>query len=105
MADYSVVSFDQELVAQFLGAKGFPVNGLGPVVMGIFVILSIVLGFRLSAYFGQKINSSEFKKWQKIIFYVLLIVCVLFDVMCVYYLSINDRIVDEVLQQGVMLQR
>ncbi len=104
LADYSVMAFDQELVTQFLGAGSFPVNGWGPAVMGIFVILSLVIGFRLSAYFGQKVTSSEFKKWQKIIFYVLLIVCVLFDIMCVYYLSINDRVVDEVLQQGMMLQ-
>ncbi|MBD5520935.1 MAG: hypothetical protein HDR03_06865 [Lachnospiraceae bacterium] len=104
MADYPVITFDRELVTQFLGAGSFPVNGLGPVVMGIFVILSLVAGFCLSTYFRQKVTSSEFKKWQKIIFYVVLIVCVLFDIVCVYYLSINDRVVDEVLQQGVMLQ-
>lgn len=104
LADYPVTAFDRELVTQFLGAGNFPINGLGPAVMGIFVILSLVIGFRLSAYFGQKVISSEFKKWHKIIFYVLLIVCVLFDIMCVYYLSINDRVVEEVLQQCVMLQ-
>lgn len=104
LVDYPVMAFDQELVTQFLGAKSFPVNGWGPVVMGISVILSLVIGFRLSAYFGHKVASSEFKKWQKIIFYVLLIVCVLFDIMCVYYLSINDSVVNEVLQQGVMFQ-
>lgn len=104
IADYPVTAFDRELVTQFLGAGSFPVNGVGPVVMGIFVILSLVVGFRLSAYFGQKVTASEFKKWQKIIFYILLIVCVLFDMICVYYLSINDRVVDEVLQQCVMLQ-
>lgn len=102
LADYSITAFDQELVAQFLGAKSFPINGLGPVVMGIFVILSVVIGFRLSAYFGKKVTSSEFTKWQKIIYYVLLIVCVLFDILCVYYLSINDRVIDEVMRQGVM---
>lgn len=104
LINFPITTFDQELVKQFLGAKSFPVNGLGPAVMGIFVILSLVIGFRLSAYFGHKVISSEFKKWHKIIFYVLLIVCVLFDIMCVYYLGINDRIVDEVLRQGVMLQ-
>lgn len=104
LTDYSVKTFDQELVAQFLGAGSFPVNGCGPAVMGIFVILSLVIGFCLSAYFGRKVASSKFRKWQKIIFYVLLVVCVLFDVMCVYYLSINDGVVDEVLRQGVMLQ-
>lgn len=104
LADYSVMAFDQELVTQFLETGSFPVNRWGPVVMGIFVILSLVIGFCLSAYFGQKVTSSEFKKWQKVIFYVLLIVCALFDIMCVYYLSINDRVVDEVLQRGVMLQ-
>ena len=102
LADYSITAFDQELVAQFLGAESFPINGLGPVVMGIFVILSVVIGFRLSAYFGKKVTSSEFTKWQKIIYYVLLIVCVLFDILCVYYLSINDRVIDEVMRQGVM---
>lgn len=104
LADYPVTSFDQELVTQFLGAKSFPVNGWGPAVMGIFVILSLVIGFRLSAYFGHKVTSSEFKKWQKIFFYILLIVCVLFDIICVYYLSINDSVVNEVLQQGVLFQ-
>ncbi len=104
MADCPVTSFDQDLVTQFLGAKSFPVNGWGPAVMGIFVILSLVIGFRLSAYFGHKVTSSEFKKWHKIIFYVLLVVCVLFDVMCVYYLSVNDSVVNEVLQQGIMFQ-
>lgn len=103
LADYPVTSFDQELVTQFLGAGSFLVNGLGPAVMGIFVILSFVIGFRLSAYFGQKVTSSEFKKWQKIIFWVLLIVCTLFDIMCVYYLSVNDRVAGEALRQGVML--
>ena len=104
LSDYSVVAFDQELTAQFLGVKNFPVNGWGPAVMGICVILSVVIGFYLSACFGQKVGSSEFRKWQKIIFYVLLIVCVLFDIMCVYYLSTNERIVDEILRQGVVLQ-
>ena len=98
LSDYSVTVFDQELVTKFLGTGSFPVNGFGPIVMGIFVILSLVVGFCLSAYFGRKVMPSAFKKWQKIIFYVLLIVCVLFDGMCVYYLSINDRVVDEVLQ-------
>ncbi len=104
LADYPITTFDQELVTQFLGSGSFPVNGLGPAVMGIFVILSLITGFRLSAYFGRKITSCEFKKWQKSIFYVLLIVCVLFDILCVYYLSINDRVAYEVLQQGLILQ-
>lgn len=104
LADYSVMAFDRELVTKFLDAGSFPVNGWGPVVMGIFVILSLVMGFSLSAYFGQKVVSCRFKKWQKIIFYVLLIVCVLFDIMCVYCLSINDKVADEVLRQGAMLQ-
>lgn len=104
LTDYSVTTFDHELVTQFLGVGSFPVNGCGPAVMGIFVILSLVIGFRMSDYFGRKVTSSSFRKWQKIIFCVLLIVCVLFDIMCVYYLSINDRVVDEVLQQGIMLQ-
>lgn len=99
-----ITTFDQELVTHFLGAKSFPVNGLGPAVMGIFVILSFIIGFRLSAYFGHKVVSSEFKKWHKTIFYVLLIVCVLFNIMCIYYLSTNDRVVDEVMRQGAMLQ-
>lgn len=104
LVDSPIMTFDQELVTQFLGTESFPVNGLGPVVMGIFVILSLVIGFRLSAYFGHKVTSSEFRKWHKIIFYVLFIVCVLFDIMCIYYLSINDRVVEEVLRQGAMLQ-
>lgn len=104
LADYPVTAFDQELVTQFLGIESFPINGLGPAVMGIFVILSLVIGFCMSAYFGQKVISSEYKKWHKIIFFVLLIVCVLFDIMCVYYLSINSRVTDEVLQQCVILQ-
>ena len=99
-----ITTFDQELVTHFLEAKSFPVNGLGPAVMGIFVILSLIIGFRLSVYFGHKVVSSEFKKWHKIIFYVLLIVCVLFNIMCIYYLSTNDRVVDEVMRQGAMLQ-
>lgn len=104
LEEHSVMSFNHELVTKFLDAESFHVNGWGPAVMGIFVILSIVIGFCLSAYFGRKVTSSEFKKWQKIIFYVLLIVCVLFDIMCVYYLSINDRVVDEVIQLGTLLQ-
>lgn len=57
LADYPVMAFDQELITQFLGAKCFPVNGWGPAVMGIFVILSLVIGFRLSAYFDTDINA------------------------------------------------
>lgn len=102
LADVSVTSFDQEVVTSFLGVGSFSVNACGPTVMGIFVILSLTVGFRLSACFGQKVVSSEFKKWQKIIFYVLLIVCVLFDLMCVYYLSINGTVAEDVLRQGVM---
>lgn len=102
LTDVSVMSFDQELVTLFLGTRSFLVNACGPAVMGIFVILSLVVGFRLSAYFGKKVTSSEFRKWQRIIFYGLLIVCVLFDIMCVYYLSMNDTVVEGILRQGVM---
>lgn len=104
LSDFPVMGFDKELVAQFLGAGSFPVNGLGPAVMGIFVMICVVISFGLSAYFGREVTSPIFKKWQKVIFYILLIVCVLFDILCVYYLSINDQIVDEVIKQCAMLQ-
>lgn len=96
LAALNIMQFDQAIVPRFLSIQNFPVNGLGPVVMGIFVVLAFGIGFALSAYYLKKLENSKVKTALTGLFCILLLVCISFSVLCIYHLSINDAVVEAV---------
>lgn len=88
-----VMLFDGGIINKFLSFQSFLVNGLGPVVMSIFIVLTFVIGFGLSIHFLRKIVPSKAKVWMTVLLSVLLVVCVSFSGLCAYYLSVNDSVV------------
>lgn len=99
-----IMLFDNGIINTAFSFDSFLVNGLGPVVMAFFVVLALMVGFMASLYFAWKIDSAKVKSRLKICIAVLAVVCVLFDGLCTYYLSINDSVVASVIsyceQQG-----
>lgn len=98
MADSEVMLFNSRIIDKFFSMQAFPVNGLGPAVMTLFLVLSAVIGFGLSFYFACKIQSSKAKKGIKLLTCVLGIVCILFNGICCYYLTTNDSVVKAVIE-------
>lgn len=47
--------FDSEIITEFFSFRRFPVNGLGPVVMSVFLLLALGLSFGLSIYFQRQL--------------------------------------------------
>ena len=43
--------FDRKIMGSFFTIRSFLVNGLGPVSMAVFIVISMVLGFGLTIYF------------------------------------------------------
>lgn len=95
--------FDNGIVKEFFSFRSFWVNGLGPVVMAIFIVLTFVIGFGLSIHFLRKIAPSKVRTWMTILLSILLVVCVSFSGLCAYYLSVNDSVMMIVIEycQGV----
>ena len=85
--------FSDKVMGRFFSFQSFLVNGLGPVVMAFFVILALALGFGLSVYFLRRLPASRMKEAMKVLICVVMVVCVLFNGLCVYYLSTNDAVV------------
>lgn len=98
MAGVEVMLFDARIINKFFSPQAFLVNGLGPVVMTLFLALSVALGFGLSFYFVCKLQNSTAKKGMKILICVLGIVCILFNGICCYFLTTNDSVVKSVLE-------
>lgn len=96
MAGTDVLIFDEHIMGTFFSFQSFLVNGLGPVVMAVFIVISLVLGFGMSNYFRRRIKVPQMKMLLKRMLYVLMIVCVLFDGLCTFYLSTNDGITESV---------
>lgn len=92
IAGEDVMLFDSQVIKEFFSFNSFLVNGLGPVVMGIFVVFSLVIGFGLSIHFVRKLKQSKIKSVLKTMLCVIATVCILFDGLCTYYLSTNDNV-------------
>lgn len=90
--------FDSGIVKEFFSFQSFPVNGLGPAVMSIFIVLTFTVGFGLSIHFLRKSSSSKARIWITILLSVLLVVCVSFSGLCVHYLSVNDSVMASVIE-------
>ena len=105
MTDSEVMLFDSRIIDKFFSIQEFPVNGLGPVVMALFLILSAVIGFGMSFYFACKSQNSKAKKGMKLLVCVLGIVCILFNGICCYYLTVNDSVVKAVIEACQIIER
>lgn len=99
LSGVDIMQFDSEVITEFFSFKEFLVNGLGPAVMALFVVFSLIIGFGLSVYFLKQMELSRMKSILRVCVCVLLVVCVLFDGMCTYYLAGNDSITKSVLIQ------
>ncbi len=96
--------FDGGLIKEFFSFRSFLVNGLGPAVMSIFIVLAFAVGFGLSVHFLRKLSASKGKTWMAVLLSVLLVVCVSFSGLCAYYLSVNDSVmasVTEYCREGI----
>lgn len=91
-----VMLFDGEIVKELFSFQSFLVNGLGPVVMSVFIVLTFVVGFGLSIHFLRRIAPSKTRTRMTVLLSVLLVVCVLFSGLCAYYLSVNDSVMASV---------
>lgn len=98
MAGAEMMLFDSQIIDKFFSPQAFPVNGLGPAVMSLFLVLSAVLGFGLCFYFTCKVQSPTVRKSMKLLACVLGIACILFNGLCCYYLTTNDSVVKAVLE-------
>ncbi len=87
-----VMLFDSEIMDGFFTFRSFLVNGLGPAVMAVFVILALGVSFWLSVRYLRQLPASNVKKGLAFLVGVTMAVCVCFDGLCVYYLSINDSV-------------
>lgn len=98
LAGSNTMLFDLQIIDQFFSPKVFPVNGLGPAVMALFLALSFVFGFGMAMYFAGRLWNLAARKGLKLLICVLGIVCLLFDGICCYYLTTNDAVVKSVLE-------
>lgn len=96
LAGSDIMMFDVEIMRHFFSFHSFWVNGIGPIIMAVFVGFSL-MGFWISAYFIRKLGVSRIKKILKLVLCVLAFISILFDGMCVYYLSINDSVMESVI--------
>lgn len=85
--------FNSEVMDRFFSFRSFLVNGLGPAVMAVFVLLALGLSLWLSVHFLRQLTSSKMKKGLGFLVGLTLAVCICFNGLCVYYLSTNDSIV------------
>lgn len=98
MAGGKIMLFDSLIINKFFSPQSFLVNGLGPAVMVLFLVLSAVLGYGLSFYFACKVQKSKIKNGMKLLICVLGIACVLFNGLCCFYLVSNDSVVKAVIE-------
>lgn len=96
-AGENILLFDNSLIHHFFSFNSFYVNGLGPAVMAVFILLALALGFGLALHFLRQLPSSRKKRAMQALVGILAIVCVSFDGLCTYYLSINDQVVESVI--------
>lgn len=97
LAGADIMLFDNEIIDTFYSFGSFYVNGLGPVVMAFFVIAALAIGFAASLYFAGKVSWVKVRNRLRLFAGLLAIVCILFDGLCTYYLSINDQVMHSVM--------
>jgi len=97
LAGLEIMQFDNKIIPEFLSIQNFPVNGLGPAVMGIFILLAFGIGFGLSAFYLKKLQPSKTKNLLTCLFCILMVICISFSGLCTYHLSINDAVVEAVI--------
>lgn len=91
-AESEEMLFDNEIIGRFFSFKEFLVNGLGPVVMVLFLLFAIVIGFGLSIYFERQLQDSVIKKGLRFMIVFLMVICISFNGICSYYLCTNDSV-------------
>lgn len=97
LSGLNIMLFDDEIINNFYSFPNFLVNGLGPIVMAIFIILSIIIGFGLSIHFIRQLKNSRIKTALRLLVCILMIICVLFNGLCTYYLSTNESVTESVI--------
>lgn len=98
-----IMQFDKAIMPEFFSFQSFLVNGLGPVVMAIFIILAFGISFGLSIFYIKKLDASKIKTALSVLLCILLIVCISFSGLCTYYLSTNDSVVEAVVDYCLKL--
>lgn len=98
LAGSGMMRFDLQIIDRYFSAKAFPVNGMGPAVMMLFLALSFVFGFGMAIHFAGRLRTTALRKGLKLLTCVLGVVCLLFNGMCCYYLTTNDAVVNSVLE-------
>ncbi len=96
LSGLDIMQFDKTVISDYFSFQSFLVNGLGPAVMAIFIILTFTIAFGLSAFYLKKMESSKIKALLTGLLCILLAVCISFSGLCTYYLSINDSVVESV---------
>ena len=96
LAGSNIMLFDNEIIDTFYSFGSFFVNGFGPIVMAFFVIAALAIGFGASLYFARRVSQMRIRGWLKFAIAILAFVCILFDGLCTYYLSINDQVMHSV---------
>ena len=98
IAGSKIMLFDSQIIDKFFSLRVFLVNGLGPVVMILFLVISAVLGFGLSFYFTYRLQNLTVKRGMGLLICVLGIVCIFYSGICCYYLATNDFAAKAVLE-------
>lgn len=96
LAGSNIMLFDNEIIDTFYSFGSFYVNGFGPIVMAFFVIAALAIGFGASLYFARRVSQTRIRGRLKLAIAILAFVCILFDGLCTYYLSINDQVMHSV---------
>lgn len=106
LAGSDIMRFNLQIIDRYFSPQVFPVNGLGPAVMALFLALSLVFGFGMAIHFAGRLQTPAMKRGLKLLTCVLGVICLLFNGMCCYYLTTNDAVLHSVLEScGTKLQK
>lgn len=106
LAGSDIMRFNLQIIDRYFSPQVFPVNGLGPAVMALFLALSLVFGFGMAIHFASRLQTPAMKRGLKLLTCVLGVICLLFNGMCCYYLTTNDAVLHSVLEScGTKLQK
>lgn len=98
LMEADIMFFDMDIMKVFYSFPSFLVNGIGPAVLTVFIILFFTVGFIMSMYFWRQMKSGKMKSMMRLLRCVVLIICILFDALCVYSLSTNDYASESVME-------
>lgn len=98
LSGLEIMQFDRGVIKEFFSFQSFLTNGLGPVVMALFIVFAFGIGFGLSIFYLMKLKRSAVKSVLTGVLCVLVLVCISFSGLCTYYLSINDSVVEAVVE-------